>query len=285
MSDKVYQIITDRIIKSLESGVVPWQKPWGGSNGMPRNLSSGKPYRGINVWLLGSAGYASPHWVTFNQARNMGGSVKKGEKSTPIVFWSFPTEEQKAAGKKPFCRYYNVFNTSQCDGLVVPDAPVQAPVNPDAECDRVVRGYKLCPRIEHGGSGACYSPTLDFVRMPNRDAFIGSEEYYSTLFHELGHSTGHKDRLNREGVTQLVAFGSTNYSKEELVAEMTAAFICGVVGIENKTIDNSAAYIANWLQKLKNDKGMVISAAQHAQKAADMILGDTMKEAEEEQAE
>lgn len=287
----VYEIVTDRIVSQLEKGVVPWRKPWGNKkHRFPLNMASGKQYRGINVFLLASQGYESPLWLTFKQAQGFGGSVRKGEKATPVVFWLWPDEEAKAKaralGKEavPICRYYSVFNVAQCDGLPeVKTALVDdGRTVPEriAEAEGIVSGVPLPPRYV-AADEAWYSPADDKLGMPSLERFESAERYYATLFHELTHATGHESRLGRfksDGAAK--AFGDETYAKEELVAEMGAAMLCGVTGIANRTIDQSASYIASWLKALKNDKTMVISAAAQAQKAADWLRGES-KAAEE----
>jgi len=269
----VYEVVTNRIIDQLEKGCVPWQRPWIG--GEAKNLASGKAYRGINPFILASAGYSSPYWVTFKQAQQRGGMVRKGEKGTPVVFWKWNEYDDKDNPEKkkkvPMLRYYTVFNAAaQCDGLDVPEVTQQI-VDSIATCDAIVDSMPHAPTIEHAEPRAYYVPASDTVNMPAKNLFSSSEEYYSTLFHELTHSTGHRRRLNRDTLTDLCPFGSTNYSKEELVAEMGAAFLCGVTGIENKTVDNSAAYLASWLRKLRGNSKLLVMAGAQAQKAADYI--------------
>ncbi len=277
-----YQVITDRMIGLLESGTVPWRKEWSGSD-LPVNLISKKTYRGINVLLLSMSEYSSPYWLTFNQAKKVGGHVRKGERSTMIVFWKWidkreDTEDDDKRDGVPYLRYYNVFNVEQCelpDGAVPVDTDSPT-VQPIAECERVVSAMPLCPEIAHNGNGrAYYRRGDDSIHMPLRDSFESPEAYHSTLFHELAHSTGHKSRLDRHSLTEYDGFGGQNYSREELIAEMSAAFLNGTTGIGTATIDNSAAYVASWLKALKNDKRMVVTAAAQAQKATDYILGIT----------
>jgi len=246
-----YDVITARIIEKLEEGTIPWRKPWNVETGAPRNIR-GTPYRGINVFLLGCQAYDSPVWLTFNQAREIGGSVKRGERGSPVVFWKWLEKADPETGKKeriPLLRYYSVFNVSQCEGVPVPslDQPVRSH-RPIEECEKVVQGYENGPAIQHGGGAAFYNPGADRVTIPATERFASPEDYYATLFHELGHSTGHRSRLAREGVTDAKRFGSHDYSREELVAEMAAAFLAGRCGIELQTLDNSAAYIGNWLR-------------------------------------
>jgi antirestriction protein ArdC len=279
----VYEVITSKIVKQLESGTAPWHKPWKarGRSGLPRNLVSSREYRGINVWILLSSGYASPYWLTFRQARELNGHVRQGEVGFPVVYWKFGKREVQDGDElveKPsvLCRYYTVFNVEQCEGLKIrPAEPAenQPQVQPIEACEQVVDAWLGKPMIRHGGDCASYSKVLDSVQMPERTSFDSVEEYYSTLFHELTHSTGHLTRLNRSTLTDFERFGDQNYSREELVAEMGAAFLAGYCGIDNLTINNSAAYLANWLDTLKNDSRMVLVAASQAQKAADLILG------------
>lgn len=292
MKNEVYSIITERILDLLKAGTVPWHKPWrttcyGGQCGAAFNLKSKKPYRGMNVFILAASGFASPWWVTLKQANELGGKVRKGERSTQVIFWKFIDAEKivdgvRVASRIPLLRYYNVFNVEQCEGLEskIPqaDKPAVEPTEFQAieAAEEVVENMPFAPLVTHGGNRACYSPSLDVVNMPPREAFDGSEHYYSVLFHELGHSTGHESRLNRKGVSgsngEWSPMGSPTYAKEELVAEMTAAFLCGECGIEG-TYDSSASYIAHWRKHLSDDPTMVVHAASAAQKAADFILG------------
>lgn len=289
MPRNVYERITARILRQLEEGTVPWRKTWiGGEQGHPRNLASGHYYRGINPFLLACTPYESPYWLTFNQAKKLGGCVLKGEKSTPVIFWKWWEKENSKTGEKekfPLLRYYNVFNVAQCD-LPSDKLPTDAPVpefdfEPIAACVSVVSHMPSPPAIEHGGVAAAYRPSTDTVQIPKPERFERPEEFYSTLFHELTHSTGHESRLNRPGITSLISFGSRTYSKEELIAEMGATFLCGHCGIENAVIENSAAYIAGWLRKLRDDNRLVVHAAAAAQKAADYILGRGANETDE----
>lgn len=286
----VYQIITDRIVAALEAGTVPWHKPWKGADFMPKNLVSKKAYRGVNVFMLALAPFNSHWWLTFNQAKKLGGSVRKGEKGTPVVFWKwFPKKDENGdeiPGKRvPFLRYYTVFNLDQCEGIDAAKVPTTAEVENDFEpieaCEAIVAAYENAPKVTHSkrDARAYYVPSTDRINMPLRSSFDSAESYYATLFHELGHSTGHESRLGREGITDPVMFGSHKYSKEELVAEMTSAFLCGTAGIEDATIDNSAAYIDGWLKQLKSDPKLVVIAAAQGQKAADLIVGKSWNEA------
>jgi len=199
MSFDLYAVITQQVTDMLDQGVVPWRSPILGktSAGHPKNLESGKPYRGVNVFLLAftayAKGYESSFWVTFNQARERGGNVRKGEKSSMVVFWKqYETEDRQThePTKVPVLRYYNVFNAEQCEGLEVPDAPRFEPIDfkPIEAAEAIAKGYEGAPMLEHGGSQAFYRPSEDRVRMPEPKRFRSSEEYYSTLFHEYAHN-------------------------------------------------------------------------------------------------
>jgi antirestriction protein ArdC len=275
----VYEIITDRIIKQLEQGSAPWRKPW--SAKLPVNLISQKPYRGLNVLTLASQGYPSRFWLTFNQANKLGGKIRKGEHSSPVIYWNvgeereYTTREGETRVSKPFLlRYSNVFNLSQTEGINLPASALQETRtnNPIEDCERIAAGMPNRPTLERSDK-AWYAPSRDVVGMPSIGLFVSSEEYYSTLFHELTHSTGHKSRVGREGFESVQSFGSESYSKEELVAEMGAAMLCGVTGIENRTLENSAAYLKTWIARLKSDSRLIVTAASAAQKASDYILG------------
>lgn len=276
----VYESVTDRIITSLENGVIPWRREWrtsGKNTGLPFNLVSGKPYRGVNILTLFCSPYASRGWATYKQAQEMGYQVRKGEKSTPIVFWKFPSKAELVENpdKKPFARLYAVFNVEQLDGVPaeLPGIPA-VEFDPLEECERVTDAF-MCsashPDLKHGGDRAYYSQIGDFVRMPARADFSSAGGYYATLFHEFAHSTGIKSRLNRPDFAG--TFGDENYSREELVAEFASAFLCAETGCSNEErISNSVAYIQSWIKVFKNDKSIAVEAAQKAQRAADFIL-------------
>src|SRR5262249_572111 len=216
MALDVYQIITDRIVSQLESGTIPWRKPWT-VHGESQNLVTKRPYRGVNVFLLGSQSFESPYWLTFRQAQQLDGHVKRGEHATPVVFWKWYEREDEETGKAakiPVLRYYSVFNALQCDlaeGTVPESQPAPAPVDPIEQCEQVVNAMRKRPEIRHGGDAASYRPMTDTVTIPHRNRFSWSAEYYSTLFHELAHATGHASRLNRPGVTELASFGTEVY--------------------------------------------------------------------------
>jgi antirestriction protein ArdC len=279
-----YQVITDKIVAALEAGTVPWRKPWKSVGGFgPTSLSTGNEYRGINHLMLSmesmARGYSSLYWGTYKQIESLGGQVQKGQKGTQVVLWK-PFEKEVDGKKERYLmmRLFSVFNVEQADwpeGSKLPAAPVkpESKFSPVEAAEAIANGMPQRPEIKHGGDRAFYSPLLDYVGMPNRESFASAEGYYGTLFHELVHSTGHESRVGREGIeANNISFGSATYSKEELVAEMGAAYLCAEAGIEPQ-IDQNAAYIASWLKVLKGDKKFVVSAAAGAGKATDFILG------------
>ncbi|WP_404456970.1 ssDNA-binding domain-containing protein (plasmid) [Virgibacillus necropolis] len=271
MSKKIYEMITNQIIKKLERGTIPWKMPW--VNGIARNWKTQKAYRGINTMLLDGGEYA-----TFKQIKEAGGTIKKGEKSQIVVFWKMLKVEDKETDKKkkiPMLRYYRVFKVGkQTEGIEPKQGNETFEHDPITEAEKVKENYFNAPLFSFESGGAWYKPFSDHINVPPKEDFPNVNEYYSTLFHEMVHSTGHKDRLNRKEITDLKTHRSRSYSKEELVAELGASMLCGVTGIDNETIDNSASYIDSWLQALKNDKTLIVSASQKAQKASDHILGN-----------
>lgn len=277
----IYQMITDMICEKLEQGEIPWRKPWaGGGFQRPCNMESGKGYNGINILMLGLQGYTSKFWVTYRQARKLGGHIRKGEKATPVIFWKWMKKEvENAQGVKeekefPILRYYNVFNLQQVAGIEIPDEPEPQidEFNPIDEAERIIRGVPFPPTIRHMEARAYYDPTIDKVNLPRKELFNSEEEYYSTFFHELVHSTGHEHRLNRAGITEIISFGSHEYSKEELVAEIGSCFLSNEAGILPSILDNSSAYIQGWLKRLRDNRKWIIVASAQAQKAADYIV-------------
>lgn len=287
----VYETVTNRIIETLESGVIPWRKEWKSSGGgaLPYNLVSGKPYRGVNILSLLCSGYGSNGWVTYKQAQTLGYQVRKGEKSSPVVFWKFPARAKKDAAPTdkqefPFARFYSVFNVEQLDGVPVALPFDAEPFDAIESAETVANSYMTSashPTLAHGGDRAFFRPLTDHVQMPMRESFHTPAAYYATLFHEFVHSTGIKARCNRDELAAESAFGDESYSKEELTAEFGAAFLCAEAGISNEQLlTNSAAYIAAWVSKLKKDKTMLIQAAQRAQRAADYMLARSWGSAE-----
>jgi antirestriction protein ArdC len=290
---KVFEIVTARILEMLKKGVIPWRRPWKGV--APQNLITRKSYRGINAFILAFSG--SSYFLTFNQARAIGAHIKKGAKGLPVVFWKFneykkaeakaPEETEKNTSRPaPILRYYTVFRMEDVAGIPQNKLPeiLQGQISePIAEAERIVDKMLNKPLINFGGNIAFYQPSTDSVTVPVKELFGKIEEFYSTLFHELAHSTGHASRLARKSLESYAPFGSDDYSREELVAEMGAGFLCAACGIDNSTIDNSVAYIDNWMKAIRADDKAVIIAAGQAQKAVDYILGANSAEAADQE--
>lgn len=286
--NKVYEIITEQFLKKLEEGVVPWQKGWDAPSSHPQNLVGKNNYHGINLLILSMSGYPSKYWLTFNQAKKIGAKVKKGEKSTPVIFYkSYENEEGESI---PVLRYYRVFNLKQVEGVpskYLPSPEEHAALDEitgsvDERARPLLLAYRNRPPIFTGGDKAFYNPGNDYIQMPKRRYFKSLEEYWSTLFHELTHSTGGRERLNRKGVAERMTMRE-EYSFEELVAEMGAAFMCAEAGIDN-TQENAVNYIASWLKILKNEPQWVVKAAQKANKAVKYMIGEREEERIQEAA-
>ncbi len=285
MSQTIYEMVTSAIISALKEGVVPWRKPWHVDSFLPVNAISNKPYRGVNVLLLSMSRYTDHRWITYKQAQEKGGTVKKGERSTMVVFWkqwqpsATMTNEEIALERPrhaPVLRYYNVFNVEQCQDVNLAEVYRSTQLKEHERIERadmLVRMMPDPPRIVEGGRSAWYRPSDDLVQVPPISTFETADAFYSTLFHELGHSTGHERRLNRSGVIGDIQFGSGEYSKEELVAELTAAFCCATMSLDNSLTADAASYIQGWLSVLKADPKVVVIAAAQAQRAADHIRG------------
>jgi len=277
--NKVYKIVTQKIIDKLNQGIIPWEKPWIGL----RNYKTKREYHGINLLLLNLEEHKSSEFVTFKQISDLKESVKKGSRADIVVFFKrYEKEVIDENGKNIIndktgeikkelrfaLRYYNIFNLDQTT-IPLPDYSNGKRIK---RCEDILKDLPNLPTIEEGGNVAAYNPKLDILRIPSKKEFKDREKYYSSIFHELIHSTGHETRLNRKD-SKGNGFGDEKYSKEELVAEIGASFLCATCGIENKTIDNSAAYIQGWLKRLNNDSTLIISASAQAQKAVDYILG------------
>lgn len=278
----VYDMVTNRIIAELEKGQIPWQKPWTGVRDGAYNRITKRPYSLLNQMLLQHSG----EYATFKQWQDLGGHIRKGEKSEIVCFWKILEQEETIpdTGKKeivkiPLLRYYNVFHISQVEG-VEPLAPEQLndEVEPIEAGDKIINDYinrEHLNFVECKSNKAYYSPSNDTVVVPLKEQYNLINEYYSTTFHELTHSTGHKNRLNRLQTDAVAAFGSENYSKEELVAEIGSTTLMSIAGIETaKTFRNSTAYIQNWLQVLRNDNKFIVSASSKAEKAVKYILAE-----------
>ena len=271
----IYKQITNSIIKQLEAGTAPWVKPWATipGEGTPKNLHTGKSYHGVNVLQLWAAGqinnYEHNLWCTYKQAQERGGQVRKGEKGTTVVFWK-PMEKIDPDTGKPkktlLARGYTVFNIAQIDGIeaVVPKRP-EHEWNPLVEAESLVHKHSIDLRI--GGDRAFFNVHEDYIGMPDRNRFDDAENYYSTLLHEITHWSGHKTRLDRpfNGF-----FGSPDYAREELVAELGSAFLCARLGINGEL--QHPEYIASWISVLKGDSTAIVRASKLAEIAADYIM-------------
>lgn len=280
MSNKIYEIVTERIITEMEKGNLPWKRPWVMAGEGAISHVTGKPYSMLNQWLLSQQG----EYLTFNQARTEGGRVIKGSKAEMIVFFKlYKVTDTGKDGKQidktiPLLRYYNVFHISRCEGIKPKVVPEVLPkiFDPIEEAERVACEYssrESIPIIHAQQNRAYYTPLLDQVTLPIKNQFSNSAEYYSTLYHELAHSSGHQTRLNRFNSGCIWQESKDDYSKEELVAEITAATILATIGIESESsFSNNLAYIQSWISALRNDKSLIISAASKAEKAVALIM-------------
>lgn len=283
----MYAEMTQAVLDALEQGHIPWEKPWTGGADAPRSIH-GRPYRGMNAFWLGYIravkGYGSPYWITFNQAKQRGGTVRKGEKGAMVLLYKWYDREDPETGETKrafFLTSFTVFNVDQCDGIEAPAVETKT-FDPIERAEEILDGMPNRPVMKSGGDRAWYSPVLDLVQLPTREQFKTSEGFYFVAYHELAHSTGHESRLERKGITENTNFGEDLYAQEELVAEMTSAFLGAEAGITaGREIDNRAAYIQNWMAALKNDTKLLVRAAGQAQKAADYILGSHPEEATE----
>ncbi len=287
MSAEFYTKVTEQIVSQMERGVSPWHQPWQSgkwSGQVSRTIrSTGEKYQGINVLLLWARAleksYDSPRWLTFNQCKDFGGSVRKGEKGTHIVYYSTFTKREEldngetAEQKIPFLKTYVVFNAQQCDGLpsqFQPDAqPIQNQFERLEHCQQFFTNVRADWRT--GGNRAFYLPALDYIQTPELETFEDQESYWGTVAHEFAHWTRAEKRLNR--TFNQKRFGDDGYAMEELVAEMAAAFLCADLGIEASPREDHAAYLAGWLSILKQDSRAIFTAASYASKAADFLHG------------
>ncbi len=292
----VYGLVNSRIIERLEAGVAPWNSPSIARVGFPRNFSTGSFYRGINVFLLASAEFQSPYFLTYNQARELGGQVRKGEKGLPIVKlgqWVRKLEgepvsrdegDEEGRAAKYYLRHYTVFNSCQIEGIEFPEPPKCDTFTESQQAEaarQVIEGMPNKPQIIEGRRATpCYIRADDEVHMPSRETFRAEWRFYKTMFHELGHATGHESRLARKSLLENRGYNgraedNQTYCLEELVAEMTAAYVGAAAGIVEDDFQNSAAYLQSWIKRLSetDNKKWLVPAAAEAQKAADYILG------------
>ena len=280
-STSLYESITNKIIESLKEGVLPWHKPWASSNTFLPLRYNGIPYQGINtllLWIVSSdLGYTSPTWMTFKQAQELGGHVKKGERGTPVCYAdTIHKESTNDQGEQEvkhfsFLRSYTVFNVEQIEGL--PSQYYIKPTQGFSSDERIASLEAFVSStgasITEGGDRASYIPSLDIIKMPPFASFDSPECYYATLCHELVHWTGHPSRLDRK-ITN--GFGSKDYAFEELVAELGSAFLAGHLGFTPQIPDNHASYIASWIKALGQDHQMIFRAAGLAQKAVEFLM-------------
>jgi antirestriction protein ArdC len=287
-----FTTVTDRILKQLDEGVLPWRKTW--ASGLPKNLTTGKEYRGINILILSTTGYNSCYWVTFRQALHLGGNVRKGEKGTPVIYWHWRTPEdlvrlQEKTGKADFapCVPFisTVFNLAQVEGVARPDADLVRHHDSRLElADNVFDMMPDKPEIVHTCmSEPGYSWRGDRVTLPHLSQFENADEYYAALFHELVHASGHQRRLNR--VAERTGSRTEQYSFEELVAEFGASFLCAFAGIHNPASEQLAAgYISHWAEVFRKDSRILMRAASAAQRATDYIRGKIIPAVDQDEA-
>lgn len=280
MSDS-YAAVTARLLSQLDAGTAPWRKPWQvhDSSTRPRSVGSGEPYRGGNAVVLRSAGYSSPWWLTYREAQRRGGHVRSGERSHAIIHWRwYQLTDQRESVDRPqwraSARTWHVFSLDQCDGVDMHDRSLPAlPPEPEriARADTLIETMPERPHISHGGERACYRPWADDVLMPPIHKFGVIAEYYSTLLHELVHSTGAPHRIGRPGVTEVHAWGDEIYSEEELIAELGALYLCDELELAPAVLPNSAAYCVHWSRKLRQDGRLWLRVSAAAGRAAAYI--------------
>lgn len=300
MKQDIYTQVTNRIIEALERGVAPWVCPWSSKGGgFPVNAATGHQYQGINILLLWIAamehGFSTDRWLTYRQALNAGGHVRKGEQGHLAVLYkpmSRPEVDQNGqpvldeeTGQQVEVHYavirsFVLFNVDQCEGLSE-EVRGLSPENdwhfdPVTAADEVI--WNSGAVIRHGGNRAFYRPSADVIQMPEQSAFFGSEHYYATLLHELAHWTGHASRLNREGIVQPPGYNKQDYAFEELVAELGAAFLCTQLGIQGDL--RHEGYIESWLKVLRGDKKAIFKASGQARQASEFLLASPAKQLE-----
>ena len=287
--------ITDQILADLDKGVIPWRKPWSVPIGeYPHNAVTKRRYSGINAIVTGSSDYTDPRWVTWGQARGLGGNVRAGQRGTTVVWWKATDKSEEQTDPKTgevlideetgqpvtktkknfFLGGHTIFNVQQCENLDLPelDPDSKPEFDPIERAEEIVQGYTDRPPVVHdGGDQAYYIKTRDTIHLPKRQSFDGADEYYSTLFHEFGHSTGHSSRLDRPTLTESNSFGSHDYGREELTAEFNTAYLTHEAGIKS-TLENSTAYLDNWKKAIKADKKIVERAGSLGWKSAEYIL-------------
>ncbi len=283
------ETVTNEIIEGIQNENLTWEQVWNPRNA-PKNYASNRPYLGFNAlwlaWIANSKKFSTPYFLTFKQAKQLGGNVRKDEKGIKVVFWKISRfvkgqttneqgQDEEVYGRKFTPFLWTVFNIDQIEGVDFKvNEPEERVFEPIETCEQIISGFADCPKIVNYGDEAFYSPSSDYINMPEKKAFKGEEQYYSVLFHEAIHSTGHVSRLGRFlERPALVGFGSVEYSKEELIAEMGASYLNAFAGIKEVNFKNSLAYLKGWLKPLQDDPKMLIYAAQKAHQAANYILG------------
>lgn len=288
---ETYERVTNQILSLIDADeLMPWQKSWKGNSEFARSMSSGKLYNGVNRWmltLLAQANGWSPWFGTYKQISELGGQVRKGEKSTIAILWKPMLKLNPVSGLEEsfmLLRTFNIFSASQADGL--PEKFYAKPEPAEFELDmtaaEIFEQYVSAQEIKvtYGGDSACYSPITDSIRLPHAESFFSADAFHATSFHEAAHSTGAASRLNRPGVTEFDRFGSHQYSREELIAELGSALVMGALGLDKPNlVENQAAYLKHWKAALKDDPQAIVWAAGRAERAADMILGIEAPEA------
>ncbi len=287
--NKLAETVTNEIIEGIQNENLTWEQVWNPKNA-PKNYASNRPYLGFNAlwlaWMTISKKFNHPYFLTFKQGKQLGGNIRKSQKGTKVVFWKISKfvkgqtkneagEDEDLYGRKFTPFIWTVFNIDQIEGIEFSIIESTERIfNPIESCEQIISGYANCPKIVHYSDEAFYSPSADYINMPNKESFKGDEQYYSVLFHEMLHSTGHFSRLGRFSERPaLVGFGSVEYSKEELIAEMGASFLNAYAGIKDANFKNSLAYLKGWMKPLQDDPKMLIYAAQKAHQAANYILG------------
>lgn len=296
----VYQMVTDKIIAKLENGIIPWEKQWNFSTPFtaPKNYVTGKEYTGINFWLLAGENYQQPYFLTYKQAKALGGYIEKGADSEVIVFWNAMFKDEKGLSvpqknvtssnidelrKIGYLKYYRVFNVMHLKGvdLNLPVLEERTSEEKNELSNAIIGNYSNCPAIilTHKKE-AFYEPTCDNIHIPDKIHFPNDELFYRVIFHELIHSTGHKTRLDRKLTGDIE---DVSYAKEELIAELGSSYLATHVGYNDNYTERSAAYIQTWLKQLRNDKRFIVDAASKASKAVNYILGKSETQEGEQQ--
>ena len=282
----IYEVITQRFIEQLENGVIPWRKPWTGTRNGAYSRYSKRPYSLLNQMLLGKSG----EWLTYRQITQLGGFVNEGERSSMVVYWNMltvPDEEDADRTKSiPILRYYKVFHIDQTTGIKLLDLEeIDVILEPNRDAETVIQNYIAKTGVAFNvkvSDEAFYDPKQDSITIPCMEQYSSVSDYYSTAFHEITHSTGHKDRLDRL-VDGAFLRDRNKYAKEELIAEIGSASLCNLCGVETPEVfENSAAYIQNWINALNGNKHLIVSASSKAQKAVDFILNDKQEDLENE---